>query len=190
MSMRSLALAMAFVSVAGLVGASRTDYLNVKRKFQTIDKQRPKPGSRVTFTSAELNSYVEAELPVVAPRGIRDPHVELLGDNVAMGRALIDFVKLRSAQGKDTSWMMRKLLEGEREVAVTTRVRSGGGQATVDLQKVEISGIPIQGAALDFIINNYLIPNYPDAKIGRPFALHKHVDRIEVARGVAYVITR
>ena len=86
--------------------------------------------------------------------------------------------------------MMRKLREGEREAAVTTRVRSGGGQATVDLQKVEIAGIPIQGAALDFVINNYLIPNYPDAKIGRPFALHKNVDRIEVARGVAYVITR
>ena len=85
---------------------------------------------------------------------------------------------------------LRKLLEGGREVAVTTRIRSGGGQATVDLQRVEISGIAIEGPTLDFIIDNYLKPNYPDAKIGQPFALHKHVDRIEVARGVAYIITR
>ena len=35
---------------------------------------------------------------------------------------------------------------------------------------------------LDFLIENYLKPNYPNARIGQPFALHKHVDRIEVAR--------
>jgi hypothetical protein len=85
---------------------------------------------------------------------------------------------------------MRKLLEGEREVVVTTRISSGAGKATVNLQRVEISGVPIEGAALDFILTNYLIPNYPEAKIGRPFALHKRVDRIEVEPGVAYVFTR
>jgi hypothetical protein len=133
---------------------------------------------------------VQAELPIVAPRGIREPKVELLGNNTATGRAMVDFLTLRSAQGKQPSWLIRKLLEGEREVAVTTRIESGGGKATVNLQRVEISGIPIEGAALDFVINNYLIPNYPEAKIGRPFALHKRVDKIEVSPGVAYVFTR
>jgi len=188
--MKPLAVIFALLSIGGFAGVSRTDYLSAKRKFQAIDKQPPKPGTRVSLTAAELNAYVQTELPTVAPPGIRNPEVELQGDNIATGRAIIDFLKLRSAQGKSTSWMIRKLLEGEREVAVTTSVRSGGGQATVDLQKVEISGIAIQGAALDFIISNYLIPNYPDAKIGRPFALHKHVDRIEVKPGVAYIITR
>ena len=85
---------------------------------------------------------------------------------------------------------MRKLFEGEREVAVTARIRSGGGQGTVDVERVEISGVAIEGAMLDFLIENYLKPNYPNARIGQPFPLHKHVDRIEVARGVAYIITR
>ncbi len=188
--MKTLALTLAVMSIAGYAVGSRTDYLNVKRKFQTLDSKPPKPGTRVSITSVELNEYVQTELPQVAPEGIRNPKVELQGDNVATGSAVIDFLKLRSAQGKSTSWMMRKLLEGERDVAVTTRIQSGGGQATVTLQKVEISGIPIQGTALDFIISNYLVPNYPNAKIGKPFALHKHVDRIEVARNVAYIITR
>jgi hypothetical protein len=60
----------------------------------------------------------------------------------------------------------------------------------VDLQRVEVSGVPISGAALDFLVDNYLIPNYPDAKIGRPFTLPKRVDRIEVTSGIAYVITK
>jgi hypothetical protein len=188
--MRALAVIVALLSLAGFAGVSQTDYLSAKRKFKAIDKQPPKAGSRVTITSPEINAYVQAELPKVAPPGIRDPKVELHNSNTATGRAIIDFVKLRSAQGKSTSWMMRKLFEGEREVAVTTRIQSGGGQATVDLERVEISGVAIEGAALDFVIDNYLKPNYPDVKIGQPFALHKHVDRIEVARGVAYVITR
>lgn len=188
--MRSIAATVALLSFAGFAAVSRPDYQSAKRKFQSIDRETVKPGSKVAITSNELNAYVQAELPQVAPQGIRDPKVELLGDNRATGRAMINFLALRSAQGKSTSWIMRKLLEGEREVAVTTQISSGGGQATVNLQRVEVSGIPIEGAALDFLINNYLIPNYPKAKIGRPFALHKRVDRIEVASGVAYVFTR
>jgi len=178
------------VCLVSFAAVSQTDYQNAKRKFQTIDKKPPKPGTRIPFTSSELNAYVQTELPAVAPQGIRNPKVELQGNNVATGRALIDFVKLRSVQGKNTNWMLRKLIEGEREVAVTTRITSAGGQATVNLQRVEVGGIPIEGAALDFIINTYLIPNYPEAKVGKPFRLHKNVDKIEVSPGVAYVTTR
>jgi hypothetical protein len=188
--MKAIAVIVLLVCFAGFAAVSQADYQSAKRKFQAIDKKPPKPGTRISLTASELNAYVQTELPLVAPPGIRDPKVDLQGNNVATGRALIDFVKLRSGQGKSTNWMMRKLFDGEREVAVTTRVNSGGGQATVDLQSVEIGGIQIQGAALDFIINNYLIPNYPDAKIGKPFALHKHVEKIEVSSGVAYVTTR
>ncbi|HYP09148.1 MAG TPA: hypothetical protein VER03_23175 [Bryobacteraceae bacterium] len=184
------ALSLAVFAAAGLGAVSRTDYLNAKKKFQAIDKHAVKPGSRVAITASELNAYVQAELPTVAPKGVRSPQVELEGDNTATGRAMIDFVKLRSAGGKQPGWLFRKLFSGEKEVAVTTRITSGGGRATVDLKKVEVAGIPIEGAALDFLVKNYLLPNYPNAKIGRPFALHKRVDRIEVTPAAAYVVTR
>ena len=148
--MRALAAIAMVLSLAGFAGVSQTDYLSAKRKFQAIDKQPPKPGTRVTLTSPEINAYVQTELPKVAPAGIREPRIELLSGNTATGRALIDFLKLRSGQGKSTSWLMRKLFEGEREVAVTARIRSGGGQATVDVERVEISGIAIEGANARF----------------------------------------
>jgi hypothetical protein len=187
--MRRLGVSIALLAV-GTVAATRTDYLNVKRKFQAIEMQQTPPGSRIPISSQELNAYVETELPEVAPAGIRKPHVVLHGSNTATGSALVDFVKLRSAQGKPPNWLMRKLLEGEREVKVTTRISSGNGTATVNLQRVEIGGIPIEGATLDFIIRNYVVPNYPSAKIGRPFGLYRTVDRIEVAEGVAYVVLK
>src|SRR4051812_41225052 len=153
------------LAVASTAVASKSEYNSIKRKFDQIEKQQLRPGTRVAISSGELNSYVETELPKVAPQGIRRPVIELKGDNTATGRALINFVQLRSAQGKPPGFILRTLLQGEHEVAVTTRVRSGDGTATVDIQKVEIEGIPIQGAALDFLIRNYLLPQYPNVKI-------------------------
>lgn len=175
---------------AGTSFATRTEYLNAQKKFQQIDKGRFKPGTRVPISSQELNAYVQAELPKVAPAGVRKPVVKMQGSNTATGTALIDFVKLRSAQGKPPGFLLRTLLGGEHEVQVTTKVRSANGKATVDLQRVQVSGVEISGSALDFLVQNYLIPNYPDAKIGEPFALPKHVSRIEVEPGVSYVVTK
>ncbi len=174
--------------VVPLLLASRTDYLNIQRKFDAIEQNRVKPGTRVTLPASELNAYAQFELPAIAPQGIRNPTVELVGNNVAVGHAMIDFGKLRTADGKAPGWMMATLLAGERDVVVRTRIRSAGGTATVFLERVEVSGVPIEGAALDFLIDNYLMPRYPDAKINRPFALPYGIDYLQVSPGVAYVV--
>ena len=172
------------------IGSRASDYLAIKKKFQTIEKSQAKPGTRISIPARELNAYVQTELPQVAPPGIRNPSVELLGNNTASGRALINFHTLRSARGKSSNWLMRRLLDGEREVVVTTRVASSGGTATVFIERVEVSGVPIEGGTLDFLIDNYLRPNYPDAKIGEPFKIGYRVDRLEVGRDVAHVVLR
>ena len=53
-------------------------------------------------------------------------------------------------------WFMAKLLSGERPVRVDVRIRSSHGQAVVDLDRVEISGMAISGSALDYLIRNFL----------------------------------
>ena len=176
--------------VASLALASRTEYLSFQRKAQQIEKKQVKAGSRLAFTAKELNAYLEQELPKVAPPGVRKPSAQLHGNNTASGTALIDFVKLRSAQGKPPNWLVRQLLNGEHEVTVTAKLQSSGGKMTVNLQSVEIAGVPISGNVLDFMIRNYLIPNYPDAKIGKPFDLKYGMERIEVQPGVAHVVMR
>lgn len=187
MSVRPFAALMTLLCVSTVV-ASRADYASIKNKFQKIEKGQVKAGSRVPLSTAELNEYVKVELPKVAPPGIRNPAVHLQGNNLATGRARIDFVKLRSAQGKPPNWFLKTLLQGEHEISVTARVESGGGKATVHLEKVDLEGIPISGSALDFLVQNYLLPNYPDAKIGKPFALNYKMDRLEVAPGTAWVV--
>lgn len=184
----SATLVMLVLVTAGTASVT-SDYTSIKRKFKQIEQQKLAPGTRIPLTPAELNAYVQKELPEVAPPGIRDPVVVLNGNNAATGTALIDFLKLRSAEGKPPGFILRTLLAGEHELSVTTSVKSSDGMATVNLERVEIEGIPISGAALDFLVRNYLIPNYPEAKIGKPFKLKWRIDRIEVTPKLAWVVT-
>lgn len=183
-------LALSFVLVVAL-GASTSEYRSVKQKFNVLETGGAKPGSSITITPKELNAYVKQDVVEVAPDGFRNPEV-WLGNGQASGKALIDFLKLRRAtKSSEPNWLLRKLLEGEREVSVTTRVDSGGGTATVNIEQVEISGVPISGAALDYLVQNYLIPRYPEAKIGQPFEIGYGIDRFEIRpEGVRVIMAR
>lgn len=80
------------------------------------------------------------------------------------------------------------MLDGERPVTISARIRSEGGQATVEVQSVEISGITLEGPMLDFLIRNYLLPAYPDAKVGQPFALGHRIERLDVQPSAVGVV--
>jgi len=120
---------------------------------------------------------------------VRSPRLEL-ANGAAVGSAVIDFGKLRRAQGKPPGWLMSKILDGERPVEVSASIRSGGGRATVDVQSVRISGVAIEGRVLDFLIQNYLLANYPDAKVGQPFELSHGIDRLDVKPAAVDVVIR
>jgi hypothetical protein len=170
-----------FVSVAAIT-AAYSEYAQVKSKFDKIAKDRLRPGSRVSITPQELNAYVQAELKEAVPEGVREPKVQL-GSGRATGTALVDFEKVRRAQGNPPGWFLSKLLAGERPVTVTARIESGDGRARVDVERVEISGLPVEGRVLDWLVDHYVRSRYPAAKIGEPFALGHRMERLEVNPG-------
>jgi len=175
------------VLLAASAGAASSDSISATEKFSRIESESLRSGSRVTLTSRELNAYVEQEAPTVT-EGVRNLKLELVAPEVARGSALIDFAKVRRSQGHPPGWLMSKLLEGERPVSVTARIRSAGGRATVDVRRVEISGIEIDGRTLDFLIQNVLLPLYPSAVVGRPFELGHRIEKLDVQPGAVGVV--
>ena len=161
---------------AGALGAAYSDYDSIKQKLDRIEGDRLRAGTRVELTAREVNAYVERE----APQGVRNPRIQLVAPGVASGSALVNFNKLQRAQGYEPGWLMAKLLDGEHPVSVTARIRSANGHATVDVERVEISGVTIDGKTLDFLIRNFLLPYYPDATVGRPFELGHRIEKLDV----------
>jgi hypothetical protein len=179
-----------FPLLAASLAAADTDYLSAKQKFDRIESDRLRPGARIPLSGRELNAYVAHEIPTVTG-GVRNPQLQLLAPGVARGTALIDFAQLQRSQGHPPGWLLSKLLEGEHPVSVTARISSAAGRATVDVQDVQISSIEIDGPTLDFLIQHFLLPLYPDAIVGRPFQLGHNIDRLDVQpNGVNVIIGR
>jgi hypothetical protein len=163
-------------------------YESAKRKIELVQEDKAKPGSRVWLSLAELNAYGKNAALTAAPQGLRNPRLEL-GNGAAAGSALIDFLKVRQIKGPAPNALVAWFLSGERPVRAEARIESGHGRATVRLQKVTVSWLTAQGAVLDFLIENFLLPFYPQAKIGTPFDLKHNVDRFEISpAGVNVVI--
>ncbi len=79
-----------------------------------------------------------------------------------------------------TNWLVAKLIQGEKRVRTTASIQSANGRAKVHLERVEIGGLAVSGTTLDFLIQTFFMPIYPNAKIDEPFELADRVDRIQV----------
>ena len=176
----------AVVTVAGL--AFGFDYYtSARQKVDLIESGRLAPGARVDLSLGELNAFAAKE----APEGVRNAKLVVEGQERVSGTAQVDFGKLRRAQGYEPGWLMSKLLDGERPVSATARIQSGGGKVTVVVEKASISGLVIDGKTLDFIVQNFIVPFYPEAMVGRPVQMGFRIDRLQLApAGVGVVIGR
>lgn len=159
---------------------------NITHKLDLIESGRVKPGAVITFSSAELNAWVRVKAPSVVPQGFRNPRLEL-GNGTATGYALVDFLKIGQAAGIEANWFVAKLIEGEKRVTATATIQSAEGRATVHLVQVDVGGVAVSGAALDFMIRTFFQPLYPNAKIDEPFDLADGIDHIDVTPGEARV---
>ncbi len=150
----------------------------VSNKLDRIESGQVRPGSVIIFTPSELNAWAKKRVPEMY-QGVRDPSVQL-GVGTATGSAFVDFLKMRQNEGLATNSLVAKLIEGERPLKVSIQLESGGGRATAHLTRLEISGIAVTGAALDFLVNRFLLPLFPDAKVNQPFDLRDNMERIQL----------
>lgn len=162
--------------------ASGPDLIEGERKVDLITSGRMRKGASVTFTAKQLLALGMAEAEKKMPGAIRNPALRL-GEQRAIGTALIDFSKLQS----EKPGLMPKFFSGPQEIRAYAETFSGGGKMTIRPIRVEISGLVIEGYALQFFIKNFLLPHYPDAMVDRPFLLSWDIDRIEVTPSLVKV---
>jgi hypothetical protein len=154
-------------------------YESARVKLDSILDGTAGPGSRILFTPAEIEAWTAVRAKEEVGDGLRNPRVKFeVGSGSAA--ALVDFLKMRQAEGKATNAVMARLIEGERPLRIQVRVLSSNGSCTVYLTQVDLSGATVSGGVLDYLVKTFLLPLYPDVKIDQPFELPLDIDRIEL----------
>jgi len=171
------AAALIFASV--LAAADDPLYLKARQKIEYIEDRKAPPGAVIVFTQAEINAWAKKRIPEIVPEGIRNQRLQLKNGG-AVGFALMNFLEMRHAKGEATNWFLAKLIDGERPVEAEITLVTKGGFATVELKRLEISGIPTPMVVLDFLIKTFLLSMYPTAHIGEPFEMGHNLDRLEL----------
>ncbi len=177
------------ILIAAVVLAADPQVERVSRRIEILESGKAKPGAVYVFTTAELNAWGRVKAKEMVPEGLREPRLEL-GNGTATAYGLVDFLKLRHAAGIETNWLVAKLIQGEKRVRVSASIQSSKGRATVRLTRVELNGLAVSGAPLDFLIQTFFMPLYPNAKIDQPFELAAGLDRIEVNPAQAKVYAK
>jgi hypothetical protein len=182
-----LGLAVGLLALAGITSTADIAH----QKFARIEAGKLPAGTRVDLSATELNAWAADEARLYAPGAARNIRLQL-NNGAATGSMLVDFLKLRrAATGEEPGWLMKNLFAGERQVTVIGRFESRNRRARVDVDRVEISGVQIEGATLDFLIQNFLRPTFPDVKVDQWFTLGFRIDRFTVApAGVSVYIAR
>ena len=177
------------ITIGYSLQAAEPGAATVSKKLDLIQSGRARRGTVFHFSAADLNAWVRMKAPMIVPDGFREPRL-ILGNGEASATALIDFLKVRDAQGLATNWLVAKLIQGEKLVRARASIQSAHGQATVHLLRVEIGGLAVTGPTLDFLVQNFFRPFYPNAKIDEPFEFAPSVDHIEVTPAEARVYIR
>jgi hypothetical protein len=178
------------VAVAAALNGADAAYDSARNKLDQIELLAIPRGASVHFSPQEISAWVKNRVPEIVPDGIRDPRVQL-GTDAGSATAFLDLLKMRHGKGRETNFLLARLIEGERPVKIAIRLQSGGGRCTVFLTRVEISNVVASGSVLEVLIKNFFLPLYPDAHINEPFDLGYNIDRIDIRpTGVRVTIKR
>lgn len=150
------------------------EYRSADHKFAAIVsfESNPTPGGRTTvLTDREINAYFN-EGGIQWPDGVSDVRLDFQ-PAVINGSAQVDFDKV-TAKNREKSPMMA-LFTGVHTVRVQAQASAVHGRATIRVQSVSLDGLDIPRAALEFFVQHYLQPKYPefdlDTTIGLPYRI-------------------
>jgi hypothetical protein len=158
-------------------------------KMRNVEMNRWPHNRAISFTAPELVALGMSEITQDAPGAVSRPALQLR-NGAGVASALVNFDRLQKAKrtgSGGSDWLLSKLLSGQHDVTVSVEITSGNGMMTVHPTAVNVGGATASGATLDFLVNHFVVPYYPQAVINRPFRLAKNIDRIVVTPAGATV---
>lgn len=168
-------LLLAGIAIAQKGAQHSAEYLSADKKIaaMTAFEANPVKGGLVTaLTDDEMNAYF-AEGGVKWSDGLSDVRIS---DQPAVinGTAQVDFDKITAKSRSNSPLMM--LFTGVHTVRVTAQAAAVKGRASIKVQTVSLDGLEIPRAALEFFVEKYLQPKYPEADLDTVIGMPNQID--------------
>jgi hypothetical protein len=177
--MRHKCVALLVLTALGLTG-SAADYENAKQKLDRIANDEATRGSTTALTTAEVNALVSGEIESRGLEGVREPKVDL-GADKGTWSGIVNFEKLPQLESLRSNFLLRSVLKGESPISATLSLKSAGGKATVDVERVSVGETVFEGSTLGFLVQKVILSDYPEVELGEPFDLEHEVEYIKLA---------
>jgi hypothetical protein len=153
----------------------QADLDNAQRKiaFITQNAIKAQPDPRPTeLTEREVNAYLNSG-NVQLPKGVTKP--QLTGsNNEVTANAHVDFDTV--TEGRSSGNPLMHLFSGVHDVVVNAHAVGIRGAGRVHIDSVSIDGIGVPKAALEYFVEKYITPKYPELGIDSTFDLPARVD--------------
>ncbi len=151
---------------------------SAEAKFRHIRenaRRNPPDQTPTVLSEREINAYL-ASGRVQLPTGVRS--ARFTGRNgVVNATARVDFDAI-TAQSKSSNPLL-SLFTGVHDVHATAHASGSGDKGHVHIDALDIDGISVPRVALQYFLDHYIRPKYPDIGMDSVFALP---DRIDLAR--------
>ena len=145
---------------------------------------------RTRLTEDELNSWFMYRAQPVLPTGVSEAQVNILGEGRVSGQAMIDLDAVAKRRSSSGAFDPLSLIGGKVPVSVSGILHTRDGQARLEVQSAEMSGIPVPVTVLQEVLTYYSRSDErpQGVRLDDAFTLPAKIQQIEVGQGQAVVV--
>lgn len=170
-------IALLFPFALGLSAANNVASCEAKLRHIQQNGAAAKPDTAPTvLTEDEINDYLAAG-KVQLPKGVQSVHF-VGAPSVITANARVDFDKL--TEGKNMNPLLGELFTGVHDIVVVADANGTGGMGAVHVRSVTLDGTAIPRMALEYLVNHFIKPKYPEVGLDSRFHLPYRIDSAEV----------
>lgn len=158
-----------------------------KLTYLKLNAARPHPDPKpVELTESEVNAYF-AEGGVKLPKGVSQVHLTSR-PGVIDGHAHVNFEPI--LQGHNPNNPLYALFSGQHDIHVVAQATGANGVATLEIQTVEMDGAEVPRWALEFFVQHYVTPRYPNVGMTSTFKMPLRIDIATVESGKVRLVQK
>ncbi len=158
-----------------------------KIAYLKMNAARPHPDPKPTeITEQEANAYFN-EGGVKLPKGVSNVRLTTKPGQIE-GHAQVDFDEIM--QGRGANNPLASLFTGHHDVHAVSQASSSNGLGTIRVQSVDLDGTQIPEWALEWFVQRYVTPRYPNVGMNSTFKLPLRIDSAVVETGKVKLVQR